>query len=204
VLVRDFRPEADQQNPKTTFPFVSTVTRKFIVPIYPAYHTDLLPDSILRTEDPEDFAEGRRHRNALEKVYVSRSWERGLRAGDLIVFYRTRSGGAGHYTSVATSLGIVESVRDGFKSGDEFVAACRKRSVFTDKELLEHWNYRASNRPFIVDFLFVHAFPKRPNLKQLKELKIITEAPRGFERIQDEGFQRLIKASESDDYFIVD
>ena len=31
--------------------------RKFIVPIYPEYHTELLPDSILRTESPLDFVE---------------------------------------------------------------------------------------------------------------------------------------------------
>lgn len=204
VLVRDFRPRADQENPKTTFPFVSASARKFIVPIYPDYHTDLLPDSILRTEDPEDFAEGRRHRNALEKVYVSRSWERGLRRGDVIVFYRTKAGGAGHYTSVATTIGLVESVQDGFKSGGEFVAACRKRSVFTDVELMEHWDYRPQSRPFVVNFLFVYALPRRLNLKQLKDLHIITEAPRGFGRIQDDAFERLIEASEADRYLIVD
>lgn len=55
VLVRDFRAFADPLSPAMTFPYMSGRQRKFIVPIYPAYHTELLPDSILRTEDPEDF-----------------------------------------------------------------------------------------------------------------------------------------------------
>ena len=44
-----------------------------LVPIYPPYHTELLPDSILNTESPADFIEQEPHRNAIRKVYVSRS-----------------------------------------------------------------------------------------------------------------------------------
>ena len=205
VFVRHFRPSVDVNNPKLTFPYISARARKFIVPIYPEYHTELLPDSILRTEDPEDFSESKRHRNALEKVYVSRSIERGLVPGDIIVFYRTKGkGGPAQYTSVATSVGVVQSVVDGFKSPEEFIAACRRRSVFTDQELLAQWNFKPWIRPFIVNFLFVHSFPKRLNLKQLKEIGIIAAQPRGFEQITDEAFATLIKASGSDGRFIVD
>ena len=44
--------------------------RKFIVPIYPTYHTELLPDSILNTETAEDFEDNKSNRNALSKVYI--------------------------------------------------------------------------------------------------------------------------------------
>jgi hypothetical protein len=204
VFVRDFRPAVDAENPKLTFPYVSGGARKFIVPIYPKYHTELLPDSILRTEDPDDFAASRRHRNALEKVYVSRSIERGLVAGDVIVFYRTKTDGAAHYTSVTTSIGVVQGTADGFVNADNFIAACRRRSVFSDEELLEHWNWDSRYRPFVVYFLFVHSFPNRINLMRLKDLDIITEAPRGFDQITDEAFAKLITVSDSDDCFIVD
>src|SRR5690606_17847344 len=106
-------------------PYLSAYARKFVVPIWPEYHTELLPDSILRTEDPEDFADSKRHRNALEKVYVSRSIERGLVAGDVIVFYRTKTpAGPAYYTSVATSIGVVQGIVGGFTSPEEFIAAC--------------------------------------------------------------------------------
>jgi hypothetical protein len=89
--VRDFRPRVDPDDPRRTFPYISVSARKFVVPIRPDYHTELLPDSILNTESPKDFIESKPNRNALSKVYISRSWERDLKTGDIIVFYRTKS-----------------------------------------------------------------------------------------------------------------
>jgi hypothetical protein len=73
VYVREMTPAFNIDDPKLTFPYVSRSSRAFLVPIYPAYHTSLLPDSILRTESPADFVEQEPHRNAILKVYVSRS-----------------------------------------------------------------------------------------------------------------------------------
>ena len=71
VYVRDFLPKFDEENIKATYPYFSRNRRCFIVPIYPAYHTELLPDSILNTESPADFVEDSPHRNCIGKVYVS-------------------------------------------------------------------------------------------------------------------------------------
>ena len=49
VFVRDFRPREAKGNPCLTYPYIGIDSRKFIVPIYPKYHTELFPDSILRT-----------------------------------------------------------------------------------------------------------------------------------------------------------
>ncbi len=98
VLVRDTRPAFNIGAPALTFPYVSTATRALLVPIYPDYHTSLLPDSILRNESPADFIEQFPHRNAIRKVYIYRSINRDLRRGDAIVFYRT----GGYYAGVAS------------------------------------------------------------------------------------------------------
>jgi hypothetical protein len=203
VYVRDFRPRVDATDPRQTFPYVSAKARKWIAPIYPEYHTELLPDSILKTEDPEDFEDNRPNRNALSKVYVCRFFERGLRPGDVLVFYRTASGGSAYYTSVATTIAVVQEVIDGIPDLKTFLAVCRKRSVFTDAQLKEHWDYKPHNRPFVVNFLFVYPLPKRPNLKTLLDNKVIASAPRGFEPISSEGFERLLQVSNADTRFIV-
>jgi len=78
VFVRSCERLANRLTPKLTYPFFSTAGRIFIVPIYPAYHTELFPDSILRTESPADFVENEPHRNAISKVYISWSMERNL------------------------------------------------------------------------------------------------------------------------------
>lgn len=205
VFVRAFRPAADPLDPRRTYPFISRKTRQFIVPIYPGYHTELLPDSILNTESPADFVENKPNRNAISKVYVSRSVERSLRPGDVIVFYRTKSGDApAHYTSVATTIGVVQEVVAGIKNKAEFIQICRKRSVFSDSELEKHWEYNPSSRPFIVNFLYVYSLPKRPNLAQLKDAGIITEAPRGFEPLSHDAFGKLLEISHADKRIVVD
>lgn len=205
VLVRDFRPAFAATDPRRTYPYLSRKTREFIVPIYPQYHTELLPDSILNTESPVDFVENRPNRNAISKVYVSRSYERGLCAGDIIVFYRTGSGMApAHYTSVATTLGVVQDVVTNIGSKAAFISACRKRSVFSDQELEKQWDYKPNNRPFVVNFLYVYSLPKRPNLMQLKNAGVIADAPRGFEQLSSASFDKLLEISHANQRLIVD
>jgi hypothetical protein len=205
VFVRDFRPLFNPNDPRRTYPYISRRSRIFIVPIYPEYHTELLPDSILNTESPDDFVENKPNRNAISKVYVSRSYERGLHSGDIIVFYRTKSGTApAHYTSVATTLGLVQDVVTKIPSKSAFIEACRKRSVFTDKELEKHWDYLPNNRPFVVNFLYVYSFPKRPNLMQLKNAHVIDEAPRGFEVLTPSAFNTLLELADADMHLIID
>lgn len=191
----------DVENPKLTFPFFSTESPIFLAPIYPAYHTELLPDSYLNNESPMDYIENEPYRNALSKVYITRSYEKNLNAGDIILFYRTKSSsGSAIFTSVITTLGIVESVIKDIETPDEFVSLCRKRSVFSDEELLQHWNYNKSTRPFIVNFLYTYSFPNRPNLKWLIENGIIndvTGAPRGFTKISKQDFLTIMKYAKS-------
>lgn len=203
VWVRDFRPAVDPQDPRKTFPFVSRKARKFIVAIYPEYHTELLPDSILNTERRAQYKDDKPHRNALSKVYISRSIERGLEPGDLVVFYRTADRGAAYHTSVATSIGVVQELIDGIPDLATFIAACRKRSVFTDAELKKFWDYKPNWRPFVLNFLFVYSLPKRPNLKALQENEIVKVAPRGFDRISDDAFERLLRVSNAKADFVV-
>ncbi|MEZ5329113.1 MAG: hypothetical protein R3F19_29045 [Verrucomicrobiales bacterium] len=190
-------------SPKLSHPYVSTASRAFLCPIYPDYHTELFPDSILTTESSLNFRENQPHRNALSKVYISRSLNRDLNPGDVIVFYRT----GGFHKSVVTTIGIVEDVQYRIGSEQEFIQKCRKRSVFSDNELKEHWNYDRRNRPFIVNFLYAYSFPKRPNMAKLIELGVVADiksAPRGFEPISREQFQAIIKASETNESIIID
>lgn len=203
VYVRDFTGRSDRENPRLTYPFISKNVPAYVVPIYPEYHTDLFPDSILRTESPSDYVENEPFRNAISKVYISRSVERNLHSGDVIVFYRT----GGYYRGVVTTIGVVESVITDIKDEDAFISQCRKRSVFSDQELRKHWNYQRDNRPFIVNFLYVCSFPRRINLKTLIELGVIPDVysvPRGFTAISRDKLERIIREAQVDESIVVD
>ncbi|QHS55371.1 hypothetical protein GWR56_07395 [Mucilaginibacter sp. 14171R-50] len=184
----------DKAHPKIGYPYISDDSDIFIAPIYPDYHTELFPDSILRTESPKDFVENEPHRNAISKVYISRSWERGLQPGDRLVFYRT----GGYHVGVATTVGVVESIITDIPDVRTFIRLCRKRSVFTDEELVKHWNHQPGNHPFIVNFLYVGSFKRRPNLKWLIDNQVIADVnsvPRGFSRISQQDFDNIVKYS---------
>lgn len=202
VYVRDFKPMVSLEDPKSTFPYLSGNANHHIVSIYPQYHTDLFPDSILRNESPLDFIENEPFRNAISKVFISRSINKNLKSGDVIVFYRT----GGYYRSVVTTLGIVESVHTNIKDFHHFVNICRKRTVFSDEELKLHWDYRPNNRPFVVNFLYAYSFPRRVNMQKLIELGIIkdiTSAPRGFEPITKDDFDNIIRETETNESIVV-
>jgi hypothetical protein len=165
-----------------------------------------LPDSILNNESPQDFVENEPHRNAIQKVYISRSFYRSLKPGDIILFYRT----GGYYKSVISTIGIVENIIDDISNEAEFVKLCRKRSVFTDDKLVEYWRQRASNgvwyKPFIVNFLYLYSLPRRLNMEMLIKLGIIADAssaPRGFEQIDQNKIKIIMEASESNESFII-
>lgn len=203
VFTRSIHQNLNRVNPKLTYPIVSRSCKKFIVPIYPEYHTNLLPDSILNNESPKDFIENEPYRNAIKKAYISGSWNRNLSKGDLIVFYRT----GGIYKSVVTTIGIVENVFLEFENEEEFLTKCRKRTVLNNKELKEFWNYSPNRKPFVVTFLQVYSFPLRVNMEQLIQLGVIQDvnsAPRGFEEISDENFEKILKATKTDESFIID
>ncbi|NLN32238.1 MAG: hypothetical protein GX159_01415 [Flavobacteriaceae bacterium] len=202
VYVRDFSKQISSTNLKHHYPYISKGNDCFIVPIYPEYHTELLPDSILNTESPEDFIEDFPHRNSISKVYVSRAFEPHPQKGDILIFYRT----GGYYHSVVTSIGITDEVRYEFDNEEEFVLHCRKNSVFPENQLRAMWNYSKS-KPFVVKFLFVYSFPHRINMKELIDLKIlngINDAPRGFKKITTEQLETILKATRSDESFIID
>lgn len=203
VYVRRMSKSFDPQNPKLCYPFFSKSARSFIVPIYPQYHTNLFPDSILRTESPADFVENEPFRNAISKVYISRSRFKDLHSGDVVVFYRT----GGYYESVVSTIGVVESAISNIKNEKHFVELCRKRSVFSDDELVKHWKYYPNIKPFVVNFLYIYSFPKRITMKRLIDIGVIRDvnsAPRGFEKLEKAKFETILKETQTDESIVVD
>lgn len=210
VYVRDFAKQI-LKNPRESFPYAKRNARVFLNPIWPKYHTELFPDSYLNNESTHDFIENEPHRNALKKVYISRSHFSNLISGDIILFYRT----GGFHESVISTIGIVENVIKNIKSEEDFIRLCRKRSVFDDNELKNLWNYNPYNlpaykikRPFIVNFLYIDSFPKpKVNLKRLIEIGVIPtikDAPRGFVQIENSKFEIFLKEARANESYFID
>ncbi|KFF28164.1 PIN domain-containing protein [Chryseobacterium vrystaatense] len=202
IYVRNFTKTFNKENLKANYPYISRSENCYIVPIYPDYHTNLLPDSILNTESPEEYVEDFPHRNGINKVYVSRAYEPHPERGDILIFYRT----GGYYKSVISTIGIVQEVKYDFKDEDDFVLYCRKSTVFPEHDLRKMWNY-STEKPFVVNFLYVYSFPHRINMKELIDLKVlngVNDSPRGFKYISEQKFDDILKNTKSDESFILD
>jgi hypothetical protein len=204
VYVRDMRKDFDYSNPKITYPYFGRRSRAFIVPIRPEYHTKLFPDSIVRGESPSEYVGNAAFLNSISKVYVSRSHFKDLISGDIVIFYRT----GGFYRGAITTVGIVENVARNITSPEKFVRLCRKRSVFSDEELLEFWNKFPNLKPFIVNFLYAYSFPPPlVNMERLIDLGVIKDkdsAPRGFELLSNSQFELILKETNTSERIIVD
>lgn len=78
---------------------------KYILSIYPEYHTKLFPYSRLQTEN-DHKVEDLSFTNTLEKVYLAKMYGMDkLKSGDLIIIYRTAENNkSAEYSSVITSV----------------------------------------------------------------------------------------------------
>ncbi|WP_437624679.1 GNAT family N-acetyltransferase [Sorangium sp. So ce1151] len=177
------------------YPLINTASRKFLLALYPQWHTRLLPDSKLHTESP-DIVKDVSHTNSIHKVYLTgmKGIEQ-LRRGDLLVIYRTGDGaGPAHYRSVATSICTAEEVRDisTFASVNELLAYCAPYSVFTDQELRGFWTNR--KYPTLIRFTYNAALKKRLTRADLIDHGVIDpNAYAGFAPISDEGFKVVVE-----------
>lgn len=124
------------------YPYINTnFVRKYLLSIYPKYHSIMFPDSILRTENPNTIKDVS-YSNSINKIYVcTMSQVTDLNYGDIVVLYRTAEPGQyAKYTAVATSICVVESVKtqNEFASFDEFYKYSCKYNLF-NRDDLEYW-----------------------------------------------------------------
>lgn len=199
VLVKLIGTYLSELSPRENFPNIKFDCNKFILPIYPQYHTTLLPDSKLNNENEIDFLGREPHRYALQKVYISWATDNGAKPGDLILFYRTGPDGSiKKYTSVLSTVAMVEEINSNIKSEEELLSICQNRSVFSTKTLKDFWAKHRYNLK-ILKFIFVKSLSKRPTLGYLWEHDIVSApgGPRSFMAITDDQFNMILRESET-------
>lgn len=195
------------EDPVKDYPLIrSNGVRKYVLALYPQFHTRLLPDSILNSETAA-IVQDVSHTNSIHKVYLcAMEGVNGLRRGDVLVIYRTSDGaGPAHYRSVATSLCVVEEQIDirNFASEKEFLAYCKPYSVFTSDELATFW--KTKKYPFLIKFTYNAALPRRVNRATLIErVGLSADIRWGFFELSDQQFKRIASLGGVNEGLIVD
>ncbi len=190
---------------RKNFPNIQYNCNKYILPIYPQYHTTLLPDSKLNNENEIDFLGREPHRYALQKVYISWAPMNGAKPGDIILFYRMGPEGSNKkYTSVVTTVAIVDEIISNITSQDQFLHICQNRSVFSVDELNNFWA-RHRNNLKIIKFIFVKSLTKRLTLEYLWNHDIVSapSGPRSFMKLTDGQYDQIIRDSQTEIRYVL-
>jgi hypothetical protein len=170
--------------------------RHFVLSLYPEWHSRLLPDSLLNNESA-DILQDVSHTNSIHKIYLAgmQGIEQ-LKRGDTLLIYRTKAGGSAYYTSVITSLCVVEDLIhiSQFKDEEEFVKFCNAYSVFSQAELRKF--FRERKYPWLIKFTYNIALTKRPNRKiLLEDVGLSPDVYWGFFRISTDQLKTILMQS---------
>lgn len=190
---------------EANYPLIKVDGDNYLLSLMPVFHTRLLPDSILKSEDAS-VVQDISHTNSINKIYLAamKGMER-LAAGDKLVIYRTSDGkGPAEYRSVATSICVVEqtaNIRD-FKYEKDFLDYCRPHSVFSEDELKGF--YKSKKYPFIIKFTYNVALRKRITRHDLIEhIGLDRDAYFGFLRLSADQFKQIARDGRVNESLIV-
>ncbi|EJL6658958.1 TPA: N-acetyltransferase [Vibrio cholerae] len=180
---------------------------KYLMSIYPDYHTRMLPDSILNNES-HDLIQDVSHTNSIHKIYLcAMEGTSNFKPGDIIVTYRTTDRqGPARYRSVITSVCVVEEYKNigEFNTLECFLQYAGSYSVFSTEELTRF--YRTKRYPHIIRFTYNTAMTKRVIRGRLIDEVGLSDGPGsywGVMRLTDQQFHHMLDLGELDASFII-
>lgn len=175
------------------FPLVNIIeVKKYLLSIYPKYHSVMFPDSILTTENKNIITDVS-YTNSIHKIYVCTMEQvENLKYGDIVVLYRTAEyGRSAEYSAVATSICVVEDVKkqNEFSSFEDFYKYVSKYSVF-DKNDLHYWYNRGGCKA--IKMTYNGALKKRIVRHDLiEEIGLERNQYWGFFELTNEQFEKI-------------
>lgn len=204
VMVKDMRAvEGDALN---DYPRMCTAgRRKWMLGIYPEWHTPLFPDSIL-TNESYDMVQDCTPTNGIFKIFISWNDEcTQLMPGELLVIYRTGDGQASAwYRAVVTTVCTVLEVKkwSEFKKEEEYIDYT-KYSVFSENDR-RNW-FRSKKNLVVIKMLYNVAFSKRVIRKDLIENGVLDEKARvALLPLTDAQFKKIIELGQADERYFID
>lgn len=192
-------------DPLLHYPLISTQkNNKYLLGIYPQYHTYMFPDSKLFNES-FNILEDCSHTNSIHKVYLSGMGMSNVRKGDLIVIYRTTDGqGPAEYRSVATSICVVEEVlqANSFTSYQKYFDYVNPYSIF-DEDTIKTWYNKG--RSSVIKMTYNAALNKRLIRQVLAdEVGLSREDRWSFIQLTEDQFDRIVELGEVNESLIID
>lgn len=181
---------------------------KHLLAIKPEYHSRLFPDSILNNESI-DIIKDVSHTNSIHKIYIAAMEGLGaVKPGDLLLIYRMKTPGKkAWYTSVATSLCVVEEVRNRneFSNFQEFIQYCKDYSIFTERELEYYWTRNRKLQVYVFKMTYNIALRRRLNQQRLvEEVGLDKDKYWGYFQLSEQEYEKIIIKGDVYESLIID
>lgn len=191
-------------NPTKDYPLIALKDRnKYVLSIYPQWHTLMFPDSALYTERYDPILDVS-PTNSIHKIYItSMIGTENLKRGDIIVIYRSSDrDGQAWYRSVYTSICVVEEVKRMYEFIDreDMNAFIKDYSIFPI-EAIDHWFSKRNS--VIIKMTYNVALEKRITLGTMIQNLDLHPKYYGFYSLSDEQFINLVRlGNANEDYFV--
>ena len=196
VYIRKMNTILNTEPSLNNYPYVNrNITRNYyLICIDSVYHTKLIPDSIIREENPKDFTSDITAANAIQKIYIG-NYRINPQPGDIIIYYRMKPKGdrrAARFATTLTGFGIVSEAHKHIRSFEDIDKIVSKRTVLTKKEIktmLSNSRYGVN----VLKFYDVYSFKKRPIRNFLLENNILTDADYPTKKISEHDFDLILE-----------
>lgn len=203
VLVKFFN--NFESNLLLDYPMISSInSKKYLLAIYPEYHSKMFPDSLLNNET-YDILEDVSFTNSIHKIYVCGMPVGKLNRGDIVIIYRTGDKvSPAEYRAVATSICVIEEVKDknDFNNFEEFFTYSNAYSIFDRQKLEQRYNRK---RCYAIKMTYNAALRKRLTRHILADEIGISRAPRwSFLSLNDLQFERILEKGDVNEGIIID
>lgn len=187
------------------YPRISIKNKNFwLLSIFPEFHTPLFPDSRLKTEASRILNDVS-YTNSIHKVYLSANKQvNNISKEDIILIYRTKDEHCGEYSSLCTSICVVEEIRSlhEFSDQSEFINYCLPHSIFEEDKLKNIW--MTKEYKYAIRFLYNLALPKRIIRQRLiNEVGIDRDKRWALVPIEKEQFLKIVELGEVNACFII-
>lgn len=185
------------KSPKFNFPNINPSYEVYFLPICPEFHTKLFPDAILKTEDSRLYKDNLSHYYSLEKIYISSAFNIQAKRGDLILIYRIGERWPAKFSSVVTSLCVLQDIVEP-NTLEEYLKECSDKTIFSKDELIDFWNNKKYRT--IIKLILYKTFEKKIILESLWNSGIIAHGsgPRPFQKITRDQFEIIEKLSKGE------
>jgi hypothetical protein len=179
-------------------------TKKYLLSIFPRYHTKMFPESQLRTER-HHHVEDLSVTNSSEKIYISAARQvPEMRPGDHIVIYRTAEEGIpAEFSSVASTICTVSEVRQitDFDNFDNFLEYCGRGTIFSQEELQKFWQDQYPR--YIIKMLYNVSLNKRIIRRDLRDSVGINAQRWTCVELSDNQFRDILEMGKINESFII-